>query len=58
MATALTERENYRWLFPEPGDAKPTIEEFEKMVSDAENTPTITYNQFKKEIDEWLENHL
>ena len=31
-----------------------TIEEFEKMVEEAENSPTITYEEFKKEVDEWL----
>ena len=50
----MSEEYNSKWLFPTGDGDRPTIEEFEKMVEEAENRPTITYEEFKKEVDEWL----
>ena len=50
----MSEEYNSKCLFPTGDGDRPTIEEFEKMVEEAENSPTITYEEFKKEVDEWL----
>lgn len=57
MLLALEEKD-YKWLFPTPGIGSPSIDEFNQMVDEVEQSPTITYDEFKKEIDEWLEKHL
>ena len=53
-----SKEKDYKWLFPTPGRENPSIDEFNQMVDEAENSPTITYDEFKKEINEWLEKHL
>lgn len=57
MLPALEEKD-YKWLLPTPGIGSLSIDEFNQMVDEAEQSPTITYDEFKKEIDEWLEKHL
>lgn len=52
---AMLDKDDLKWLFPSVDGNRPTMEEFQKMVDEAENSPTITYEEFKKEIDEWLE---
>lgn len=53
----MLDKDDLKWLFPSGDGNSSTIEEFQKMVDEAENSPTITYEEFKKEIDEWLERY-
>ena len=54
----MLDKENLKWLFPSDDGDRLTMEEFEMMVEKAENSPTITYEEFKKEVDEWLERRM
>ena len=51
----MLDKDNLKWLFPSGDGDRLTMEEFEMMVEKAENSPTITYEEFKKEVDEWLD---
>lgn len=55
MYTMVTDGFEMKWLFLCGDGERLTVEEFNKMVEEAENSPTITYEEFKKEVDEWLE---
>ena len=54
----MLDKDNLKWLFLSGDGDRPTVEEFNKMVDEAENSPTITYEEFKKEVDEWLERRM
>ena len=51
----VTDGFEMKWLFLCGVGERLTVEEFNKMVEEVENSPTITYEEFKKEVDEWLE---
>jgi hypothetical protein len=54
MDTALKKEIN--WLFPDENQ-NVTIEDFREMVREAENQPTISYQEHRKLVNEWLQNH-
>ena len=54
----MLDKDNLKWLFLSGDGDRPTMEEFEMMVEETENSPTITYDEFKKEVDEWLERRM
>lgn len=43
-----------KWLFSKGDGVGVSVEEFEKMVEEAENSPTISFDEFLKEIEDWL----
>ena len=54
----MLDKDNLKWLFLSGDWERLTVEEFNKMVEEAENSPTIMYEEFKKEVDEWLERRM
>ena len=58
MYAMMIDEFDMKWLFPSGDGDRSTMEEFEMMVVEAENSPTITYEEFKKEVDEWLERRM
>lgn len=54
----VTDGFEMKCLFPSGDGDRLTVEEFNKMVEEAENSSTITYEEFKKEVDEWLERRM
>jgi Ca2+-binding EF-hand superfamily protein len=51
----VTDGFEMKCLFPSGDGDRLTVEEFNKMVEEAENSPTITYEEFKKEVNESLD---
>jgi len=41
------------WQFPNDNDAT-TIDDFKKMVRNSEKAPHISFDEFRKITDEWL----
>ena len=50
----MNEKFDSKWLFLKGDGGGVSVEEFEKMVEEAENSLTISYDEFLKEIEEWL----
>ena len=51
----MSDKYDLKCLFLSSVGERLIVEEFNKMVEEAENSPTITYEKFKKEVDEWLD---
>ncbi|MBQ8721345.1 MAG: hypothetical protein IJY67_04265 [Paludibacteraceae bacterium] len=51
----MSDKYDLKCLFPSDDGDRLTMEEFEMMVEEAENSPTITYEEFKKEgMSGWI----
>jgi len=44
------------WLFPDENQVV-TMEDFLDMVQEAENQPPYSYQEHRRIINEWLQNH-
>ena len=44
------------WLFPDENQVV-TIEDFREMVREAESQPGYSYQEHRKIVNEWLQNH-
>jgi hypothetical protein len=54
----VTDGFEMKWLFTKGDEGGTSVEKFNKMVEEAENSPTIAYEEFKKEVDECLERRM
>jgi ABC-type thiamine transport system substrate-binding protein len=44
------------WLFPDENQTV-TLDDFREMVQEAENQPAYSYQEHRKIVNEWLQNH-
>jgi hypothetical protein len=50
------ETKKINWLFPEENQVV-TIDDFREMVREAESQPAYSYQEHRRIMNEWLQNH-
>ena len=51
----MSDKYDLTYMFISGDGDRLTMEEFNKMMEVAENSPIMSYEEFKEEVDEWLE---